>query len=133
MHAMSFPSTLSVGDPYVVLSSTPGSVSPILRTVSKVTVFLGTLRTVQILLVKFLLLIRQIDRLALDEKLLDLRLCFKGIAISNHQIGPLTLFNSPQLIAHSPDFSRVFRHGFHRILMRQPERHGLPCLKRKVS
>src|SRR2546426_3362026 len=41
MHAMSFPSTLSAGDPYAALASTPGNASPISRTVSKSIVFLG--------------------------------------------------------------------------------------------
>ena len=38
---MSFPRTLSAGIPKAVLSSTPGSASPIFRTVSKPIVFLG--------------------------------------------------------------------------------------------
>jgi hypothetical protein len=41
IHAMIFPRTLSAGDPYAVLSSTPGKASPISRTVSKVIVFLA--------------------------------------------------------------------------------------------
>ena len=36
-----FPRTLGTGDPYAVLSSTPGMASPIFRTVTKVTVLLG--------------------------------------------------------------------------------------------
>src|SRR6267142_1926862 len=38
---MSFPWTLSAGEPYAVLSSTPGKASPIIRTVSKSIVLLG--------------------------------------------------------------------------------------------
>src|SRR6266481_6126099 len=40
--ARSFPWTLSAGDSYVVLSSTPGKASPIFRTVSKSIALLGT-------------------------------------------------------------------------------------------
>ena len=35
---MSFPRTLSAGDPYAVLSSTPGNAKPIFRTLSKLIV-----------------------------------------------------------------------------------------------
>ena len=38
---MSFPCTLSAGAPYAVLSSTPDNAKPILRTASKLIVFLG--------------------------------------------------------------------------------------------
>jgi hypothetical protein len=39
-HARSCPRSLSAGNPYAVLSSTPGNKSPILRTVSKSIVLL---------------------------------------------------------------------------------------------
>src|SRR5262249_61776161 len=43
-HAISCPRTLSAGEPYAVLSSTPGNVSPIFRTVSKSILVLGILQ-----------------------------------------------------------------------------------------
>jgi hypothetical protein len=40
-HAKSFPWTWGAGDPYAVLSSTPGNAKPIFRTLSKLIVLLG--------------------------------------------------------------------------------------------
>ena len=91
------------------------------------------LGAVQIFLIQIFLLVIEVDRLALDKQHLDLTLRFQRIAIDHQQIGPLTFFDGPDLVAYTPDICRIFGNCPDRIVVRQTKRHGLSGLVGQVA
>lgn len=95
--------------------------------------YLGRLLPVFVAFVKPRVLVRQINRLAVDDEVLDARAVFEQVAISYDYVGDLADFEAADELVESENLRGIKRDAFERFFFRQTEGRRSACVIRQQA